>query len=46
MLRIRENINSFPDDKILLLQKWVHIHSQEIVNNHIALGQKETLNKI
>lgn len=43
---IRENINSFPVDKILLLQKWVHIHSQEIVNNHIALGQKETLNKI
>ena len=43
---IRENINSFPKDKIILLQKWVHIHSQEIINNHIALGQKEKLNKI
>lgn len=43
---VRENINNFPEEKIILLKSWIEMHKDEIMQNHLNKGHSEPLNMI
>lgn len=38
---VREIQKGFPKEKLDLLNKWIALHKEEIVENHIKYGQNE-----
>ena len=37
---IRETSDYFPADKAKLVQKWVNLHKEEIMNNHLRINSE------